>query len=72
MHRDHSICIEIIVYAYRRANMDSQGFACTRSFYMGLASAEGQKLKCFKKQQIMFYKYNENLVNPLCSKCMGI
>ncbi len=26
----------------------TQDFACTRSFGMGLTSAEGQKLECFK------------------------
>jgi hypothetical protein len=41
MYRDHSKPIE-------SANMHWQGIECTRSFYMGLASAECQELKCFK------------------------
>ena len=36
-HRGYSIDIE-------RANINCQGIACNRYFYMGLASAEGQKL----------------------------
>ncbi len=40
-HRDCSIHIE-------RANMHCQGITCTRSFDMGLKSAEGQNLECFK------------------------
>jgi hypothetical protein len=39
MYTDHTIHIE-------RANMHCQGFDMT--FYMGLASAEGQNLKCFE------------------------
>ncbi len=39
-HRVLSIHIE-------RANMHCQGIACTRSFYVGLTSAEGKKLECF-------------------------
>jgi hypothetical protein len=39
IHRDHSI---------ERANMHCQSIACTRSFDVGLTSAEGQKLECFK------------------------
>jgi hypothetical protein len=40
------ICLEIIVYRKReRANMYCQGIACTKSFYMGLTSAEGQRLE---------------------------
>ncbi len=35
--RYQSICLE-------KANMHSQGIACTRSLDMGLTSAEGQKL----------------------------
>ncbi len=31
-----------------RANMHCKGTACTTSFDMGLTSAEGQKLECFK------------------------
>ena len=30
-----------------RANMHCRGIACTRSFNMGLSSAEGKKLDCF-------------------------
>jgi hypothetical protein len=42
-HRDRSI------HTYReRGNMRLQGIACTRSFGMDLASAEDQKLECFK------------------------
>jgi hypothetical protein len=44
------LVIEITVtYTNReRANMHCQGIACTRSFDMGLTSADGQKLECFK------------------------
>jgi hypothetical protein len=40
--------MEIIIYREReiereRANMHCQGIACTRSFGMGLTSAEGKK-----------------------------
>ncbi len=38
---DHIIHIE-------RANRHCQGIACTRTFYMGLTSAEDQKLECFE------------------------
>ncbi len=41
-HRVLSIHIE-------RANMHCQGIACTRSFYVGLTSAGGKKLECFKR-----------------------
>ncbi len=40
-HRDHSIHMD-------RANIDSQDNDYTRSFDMGLASAESQKLVCFE------------------------
>ncbi len=33
--------IEIIVYAYIEQSFPSQGIACTRSFNMGVTSAEG-------------------------------
>jgi hypothetical protein len=39
----------IVVYTYReRFNMHSQRIAFNTSVCMGLASAEGKKLKCFK------------------------
>jgi hypothetical protein len=45
--RDGSIHIE-------RANMHRQGIACTKSFDMGLKTAEIQKLGCFNEPQIIF------------------
>jgi hypothetical protein len=39
---------------------------------MGLTSAEDQKQECFNEQQIIFYKYNENIVNPHFSSHAGI
>jgi hypothetical protein len=44
-----------------RANMPSQDIARTSSFEMGLTSAEGRKLECFKELQIIFYKEHENI-----------
>ncbi len=37
---------------------------------MGLATAEDQKLVCFKKTAEKIYKYHENLVNALSSEVM--
>ncbi len=37
-----------------RSYMHCQAIACTRSFHIGLTSAEGQKLECFYEQQIVF------------------
>jgi hypothetical protein len=49
---------------------------CTASlgFYdMGLTSAEGKNLECFKSiGNNIDYKYDENIVNPLCSKVMVV
>ncbi len=40
--------IEIIIKTQREQTCTCQGIACTRSFDMGLTSAEGQKLGSFK------------------------
>ncbi len=44
--------------------MHCQGIACTRLFYMGLTSAEGQKLECFKWTENHTFI---NILNWLCS-----
>jgi hypothetical protein len=44
----------LLVYVFKAhrytysAYMHFQGMPCTRLFYLGLTSAEGQKLECFK------------------------
>jgi hypothetical protein len=44
--------MEIIIYRQReRANMHCQGIACTRSFGMGLTTAEGKK-RCLSHDMI--------------------
>ncbi len=64
--RDHNIHIE-------RADMHCQCTACAKSFDMGSTSADRQKLDCFIwEEDFIFYKYYENLVNPLSSKVMLI
>ncbi len=40
------IIIRSVNIERERANMHCQDIPCTVSFYMGLTSAEGQKLKC--------------------------
>ncbi len=40
--------IEIVVYTCREQTCNALAIARTSSFYMGLTSAEGQKLECFK------------------------
>ncbi len=39
---------------------------------MGLTSAEGQELNVLNEQQKIFYKYCENLVNPLFGMVMSV
>jgi hypothetical protein len=48
-------------YTESKHALHYQGIACTRSFDMGLTSAEVQKLACLYKEHIKV-----NLVNPLC------
>ncbi len=43
-----SLCIEIVVYTMREQGSVSRTFAYSRALDMGLTSAEGQKLECFK------------------------
>jgi hypothetical protein len=40
--------IETIVYTLREQTCTAWAFACARSFGIGLALADGQKLECFK------------------------
>ncbi len=66
-HRDHSI-IHLV-----RASMHCKGISCTRSFNVGLTSAEGQKLECFKRTaNNIFHEHDENLVDILHSKVMPV
>ncbi len=57
-HRDHSIRIE---RERERAKMDCQNFTYTRAFDMGLTSAEGTKLECFKRSAKHILKSNMKL-----------
>ncbi len=50
-----------------RVNMHCQDIEHTYSFFTGLKSAEARKLECLNEQQIKFYWYCDNVVNPLCS-----
>jgi len=43
-----SLCIEIVVYTMREQGSVCRTFAYSRALDMGLTSAEGQKLECFK------------------------
>jgi hypothetical protein len=45
-------------------NMHLEGIECTRSFLMGLTSAEKQKIGFLNEEKILLYKYYENLANP--------
>jgi hypothetical protein len=45
-----------------RTNIHCKSIVYTRSVYMGLKSTKGQNLECLNEQQIIFYKYFENLV----------
>ncbi len=42
-------CLEAVVYTLRAQTCTDRAFACTKSFYTGLTSAERQKLKGFKQ-----------------------
>jgi hypothetical protein len=49
-HRDRRY-IEIHIL---REKSNTKTLACTRAFYMGLASSEGKKLSVLNEQQIIF------------------
>jgi hypothetical protein len=56
---------DIYLVYIERANMHCRGNECTRSIDIGLTSAEGKKLECFK-----WIANNENLVNLSYNKVM--
>jgi hypothetical protein len=53
-HSDCNICKE-------RANTHCQGIVQTKSFNIGLATAVGKKLECFKWTLNTIFKYHKNL-----------
>jgi hypothetical protein len=46
-------------------NIHCLGIACTRPFYMGLASAEGQKLGCFNVTTNNILMSTIKICNPI-------
>jgi hypothetical protein len=63
-------CLAVQSIPIERASMHCQGIAYTNNF-TGLTSAEARKLyNVSNKEEIICYKFDGNLVIPLCCKVM--